>query len=886
MPPFPKARSFLRNLLSSRRVEVDLDLEVRSYRELLTQEKIRSGLSPQEAERAARLELGGAEQVKERVRDERLGNWLHSVFSDCRYALRQLRKNPGFTAVAIVTLALGIGSTTAIFSTLNRVLLHPYPYKNAERLATFTVFSADQFRAWRFPARAFVDFKENNHTFDDMFGLVYSEARFTRNNRTDEFSGGSVTPGTFESLGIPPLLGRTLIADDFRPDAPPVFIISYSLWTTLFNRDPNVLGMIYTVNGTRTTLVGIMPARFRIGGCDLWLPLNITRDMFVPGAGIQSNEIWTVGHLKFGVSPETAAADLQVIATPFQNDDPIYFPPHFKIVVNTFNSQPIDQDFKLGLFALMAAVVMLLLIACSNVANLLLARATTRQREFGIRSALGASRGRIVRQLLVESFALASAGCALGYLLAFVGLKVMVALIPSGSMPPEAVIALSPAAFLFSLLVTLFTTIACGMAPAVQALQSDPQMALHSAGRGTSADFRQGSFRSTLVVAEVALSIVLAISSGLIMRSLFAIQNVNIGFNPSTVLYAQISWPDGRYDSAAPKNALFRKILKRLAKLPGVLAATETSDYPPYTWGWTTVAVQGQTLPPNRNTASIMCTEGYFQTLNRTLLRGTLFTQQDINSSRRVVVVNQTFVRDHFGEENPIGHQVRFSDFETLVDWPRDPYFEIIGVVADAQNSGLQNVPRPEIYLPASLTSAGPRNLMVLTSSSQPFILQEIRAEFSDLDSNIAVGQTGTIAALLEHDYFARPRFLLISLCSFAGIALVLVAAGVFGVISYSVALQTHEIGVRMALGAQPAQVLTQVLKKGTSLILAGIGIGLVTSYFLTRVLSTQVWGISVTDPSTFVAVALLILLVGLLACLVPARRASRVDPIIALRYE
>jgi len=886
MPFFTKAGSFFRNLFSTSQVEADLDAEVRSHLQLLIDENVRAGMSPAKAKRAARLALGGAEQVKEQVRDQRLGHWLHSVLSDARYALRQLRKNPAFTAVAVLTLALGIGSTTAIFGAFDGALLHPYPYKYAGRLATFTVFAADQFRAWRFPARAFVDFKERNHTFDDMFGLVYREVRLTSNNRTEQFSGGSVTPGTFESLGIPPLLGRALTADDFRSAASPVFIISYNLWAKQFHRDPNILGSTYTLNGIRTTLVGVMPARFQIGGCDLWTPLDIQRDMFVPGAGIQSNEIWTVGHLKAGVSPETAAADLQVIAAPFEKDDPIYFPPHFKIVVNTFNSQPVDHDFKLGLFALMGAVVMLMLIACSNVANLLLARATTREKEFGIRSALGAGRGRIVRQLLVESFALASAGCALGYLFAFCGLKAMVALIPSGTIPPEAVIALSPAAFLFSLVVTLFTTVACGLAPAIYAFRTDPQIALYAAGKGTSSEFRQGNLRSTLVVAEVALSIVLAICSGLIMRSLFALQKVNIGFNPSTVLYARISWPEGRYNSAERKNVLVRKILERLAPLPGVIAATETSSYPPFTWGWTTVAIQGQALPQNRNTAFIMCTEGYFQTVNRALLRGALFTQQDVDSSRRVAIVNQTFVRDHFAEASPIGHLVRFSDFETLADWPRDPYFEVIGVVDDAQNSGLQDAPKPEIYFPASLTSAGPHNLMIRINTSQSFVIEKIRDEFSEFDPNIAVGETGTVATLLQHDYFARPRFLLVALCSFAGMAMLLVAAGVFGVISYSVALRTHEIGIRMALGAQPAEVLRLVLRNGARLILAGISIGLVASYFLTRVLATQVWGISLTDPATFASVASLILLVGLLACLVPARRASRVDPIVALRYE
>jgi putative ABC transport system permease protein len=647
-----------------------------------------------------------------------------------------------------------------------------------------------------------------------------------------------------------------------------------------------VLGNTYTLNGARMALVGVMPARFQIGGCDLWLPLDITRDTFVPGAGIESNEIWTVGHLKGGVSPERAAADLQVIASPFQVDDPIYFPPHFRIVVNTLNSQPVGDDFKLGLFALMGAVMILLLIACSNVANLLLARATTREKEFGIRSALGASRGHIIRQLLVESFALASVSCALGCLFAICGLHVMVAMIPSGTIPPEAAITFSSSALLFSLVVTIFTTVACGSAPAIHSLRKDAQIALWSTGKGTGVDYRQGTLRSVLVVAEVALSVILAICSGLIMRSFFALQNVNIGFNPSQVVYARILWPEGQYDSAQEKNALVRRVLDRLTQLPGVFAATETSSYPPYSWGWTTVIVQGKTPPQNRNTASIMCSEGYFQTLNRSLLRGRLFTRKDIAAAGHVVVVNQGFARDHFGEENPIGHQVRFSDFETLNDWPREPYFEIIGVVADAQNTGLESSPRPEIYLPATLTGSGPRNLMVRTSAYLPTIIQQLRTAFLDLDPNVAVGETGTIAALLQHDYFARPRFLLTTLSTFATIAILLVAAGVFSVISYAVALETREIGIRMALGAQSTQILGLVLKKGTRLILAGVGIGLFASYFLTRILASEVWGVSATDPSTFAAVALLALFVGLLACVLPARRASRVDPVVALRSE
>src|SRR6516164_9043895 len=778
----------------------------------------------------------------------RITEWFHSLLSDCRFVHRQIRKSPVFAAVAALTLALGIGSSTAIFSVIDGTLLHPYPYKNAGRIALIRCFSADQFRAWRFPARAFVDFKERNHTFEDMFGLVYREVHFTRASDTEEVSGASVSPGTFESLGIPALFGRALIASDFKPDATPVFVLSYSLWTKFLNRNPKVLGNTYILNGVPTTLVGIMPPRFKIGfqngGGNLWLPLDITRDMYVPGAGIQSNEIWTVGHLKPGVTPESAAADLQIIASPFQTDDPIYFPPHFRIVVVTLNSYSVAGDFKLCLFALMGAVIILLLIACSNVANLLLARATTREKEFGIRSALGASRRHIIRQLLVESFALASVSCVLGCFFAICGLHVMVAMIPSGTIPPEAAITFSSSALLFSLVVTILTTVACGSAPAVHALRKDAQIALSSTGKGTGADYPQGTLRSALVVAEVALSVVLAICSGLIMRSLFALQNVNIGFNPSQVVYARILWPEGQYDSAHEKNALFRRVLERLTQLPGVFAATETSSYPPYSWGWTTVVVQGKTPPQNRNTASIMCSEGYFQTLNRSLLRGRLFTRKDIEAAAHVVVVNQGFARDRFAEENPIGHQVRFSDFETLNDWPREPYFEIIGVVADAQNTGLEGSPRPEVYLPATLTGSGPHNLMVRTTAYLPTIVQQLRTAFSDLDPNVAVGETGTIATLLQHDYFARPRFLLTTLSTFATIAILLVAAGVFSVISYAVALETREIGIRVALGARSTQILALVLKKGTRLILAGIGIGLFASYFLTRILASEVWGV------------------------------------------
>jgi putative ABC transport system permease protein len=818
--------------------------------------------------------------------DARLSTSLRSFLSDSRFALRQLRKSPAFAFSAILTLALGIGSTTAIFSVIHAVLLNPYPYKHADRLATFQVYAADQFRAWRFPARAFVDFKEHNHTFEDMFGIVWRGTHLTHDGVAEDVNGGSVTPGTFESLGIPPLLGRSLSPTDFTSGAPPVFVISYKLWTNKFHRDPNILGTTHTLDSQRMTVVGVMPPRFQIGGFDLWMPLDIKRDSFVPGAGIVSNEIWTVGHLKPGTTPEQAAADLQVIATPFQTDDPLYFPPQFRIVANTLNSQSVGPEFKLGLLALMAAVGVLLLIACSNVANLLLARATTREAEFGVRAALGASRLRLVRQLLVESFLLALASCALGCSLAFVALKAIVAVIPPDTIPPEAAITLSPIALLFSLAATILTSVICGLAPALYAVRSNSQAALRSAGKGMSVASRFGKLRNSLVVFEVALAIVLSISSGLIMRSLLALQHVDLGFNPSQVVYGYISWPEARVPTAEQKRIAYRKIIDAMTQMPGVSSATEATNFPPYTYGWTTVAISGKEPPKNRNTASIFCTEGYFQTLGLVLLRGSLFSRSDVESVRRAVVVNQTFVRERFGNENPIGRQVRFSDFETYSDWPRDPYFEIIGVVTDAKNSGLQDPPRPEIYLPGAITAGVPGGVMVRATTSPSAILQQLRSATAAVDPNLALGESGTIRTLLDHNYYALPRFLFITLCVFAAIALVLVAVGIFSVIAYTVAIQTHEIGIRIALGAQTAQILRLVLRKGLTLILFGIAIGFLASYLVTRLISTQIWGVSPTDPTTYAAVSLLALLIGISACLLPALRASQVDPCIALRSE
>ena len=811
---------------------------------------------------------------------------MTSLWQDLRFGVRMLRSSPAFAVIAILTLALGIGATTTICSVVDSVLLNPLPYKNANRLATPLVLLPDQDTIPRFPVPVFLDFKQQNQAFEDIIGLAHTGVHYRGTAATEQFLGGWVTPNTFEFLGIEPLLGRQITQEDGKPGSPPVFAMSFRLWSKLFNRDPKILGTTLDLNGTPRTLVAIMPPRFRFGDCEVWMPLELDRSTFITGFGVQPNEVWTVGRLKPGVSLQAASADLGSVVKGLEKTYPAWFRADYKLVVNSLKDASVDR-FKLTLFALMGAVSMLLLIACSNVANLLLSRATVREKEILIRASMGATRSRLIRQLLVESCLLAAASCLAGCLFAFLGLKGVAAAIPADSIPSEVEIALRPATLLFAIIVSALISLLCGLAPAFHAARRELHAGLTGTGKGISGGFRHGKLRSSLVVAEIALSIVLLIGAGLMVRSLLALQQVNVGFDPARVVYAELSLPEGRYDTADQKRVFFRKLLDRLATLPGVIAATEASSFPPYSFGWTEVLVPGKTHAEPWGTTFDLCSEGYFQTLGRTLLRGRLLLRSDVESARHVTVINQTLARRYFANENPVGQRIKFSTFEEwAADWPRNAYFEIIGVIADAKNNGLQDAPKPEVYFPYTITSTGSRGVMATTAGNSSQLLANLRKEITAMDPDVAVSDDGTIESFLERWYYAGPHFTLIILTAFGGIGLFLVLVGIFSVMAYTVSLQTHEIGIRMALGAQRNDVLGMVLKKGLVLILSGTMTGLVASVAVTRLMASQIWGVSATDPWTFSAVAALILVAGLAACLFPAHRATQVDPLVSLHYE
>ncbi|HEX8802137.1 MAG TPA: ABC transporter permease [Terriglobales bacterium] len=803
---------------------------------------------------------------------------------DVRYALRGFRRDRVFTLLAIVALALGIGAVTVIFSVIENVLIEPFPYRAPDRLAIVYVHDTTRPQDYRNPSYRlpeFLDIQAQNHVFEDTMGNSGLDILYTDREGTLQFEGEWVTPNTFEFLGMQPMLGRMITRADGDTGAVPVFAMSHRLWKKQFNSDPNLVGKTLILNGQPRTLVAVMPPRFLLGNADIWVPSNMNRS----DPETQKLEFWMLARTKPGVTLQQATSDLDVIIRNLAKTYPNDFPKNFTVGSQTLTDDVVGQ-FRATLYTLLAAVGMLLLIACSNVANLLLARATAREREIAIRASMGASRERIVRQLLVESLMLAGGGCLLGCLFAYLGLKGVTAAMPDQTIPAEAVLQLNVRALLFAIAVTGLTTLLCGLAPALHAVRGELQNRLKDTGKGVNTEFRHSKFRSGLVVWEVMLSIVLLVGAGLMMRSLFALQHVELGLNPVNILVARTPLPKGQYETAEQKKIFFRQVLQRVNALPSVIAATETSSLPPYGGPESDLTIPGKTHSEPWHVMFQLCSDGYFKTMGRHLLRGRLLTESDVDGARPVAVVNDSFVKTYFKNEDPIGQKIKFNLFDELPQSTKDQYFEVIGVVADAKNRGLQQGIEPEAYIPYTVTGAMERGVLVRTGVEPMSMLMLVRREIWAVDKNVALTLTGTLEGYLQQFSYAGPRFGLILLGVFATVGLVLVAIGVFSVMAYSVSLQTHEIGIRMALGAPTSNVLRMVLRKGLRLISVGILLGMLASIGLTRFVSSQFWGVSPRDPVTFLGVIVVLAVVGTAACLVPARRATRVDPLIALRYE
>ena len=727
---------------------------------------------------------------------------MHSVWQDLRYGLRGLLKQPAFAFLAVLTLGLGIGAATTIFSVIQNVLLDPYPYREAHRVVVFQIRDP---KSTRFGARTFfqvpehLDYQEQIQSFEEVIAGGFEDILYMTGEGTEQFSGALMSGNTFGFLGVPAALGRVLTPEDAKPGAPPVFVMSHKLWISRFGADPGIVGRSFVFNGVPTTLVGIMPPRFTKQGADVYKPVVLDRADRVG----RQRYFMLQARLKPGVTLEQAQSEIEVIARRMAKVYPDLYPERFSVKVVSWLDNVVGQ-FRTTLYTLAAAVGLLLLIACSNVANMLLARATVREREMAVRASLGASRGRLVRQLLVESFLLALLGAGLGCFCAHFGIKALVAAIPEGLIPREAVIRLNLPVLLFSLGAASLTAILCGLVPALKTARKDLVDPLKDSGKGTSGGFRRRTLNNVLVVAEVALSLVLLAGAGLLMRSFVKLQTVDLGLNPENVLHMRLPLPRGPYKTAGAKQQFFRQVLARVHALPGVVSATTASSVPPYGGMRSEVEVPGRTHTERWNAEYQLASEGYFQTLGLRLRRGRLLSEAEVNDGRKVAVVNQTLVARFFGDEDPIGRTVELKALATLEESPvENPAFEIVGVVADAKNQGLHDPIVPEAIIPYTVTGGFERGLLVRTVGEPLALLNGVRREIWAVDRNVALTMTGSLMEVLRRFSYAEPRLGLVILGVFAGLGLVLVALGVFSVIAHTVSRQTHEIGIRIALGAE-----------------------------------------------------------------------------------
>jgi len=859
-----------------------MEAELRSHLESRVDDLLRSGLPRAEAERRARIEFGGYERFKEECREERGGFWLETLWTDVRYGLRILRKNLGFTAAAVITLGLGIGANTAIFSVVNGVLLRPLPYRDADRLVVVSLHNQKTQEVFPLCDADFLDWRSQNRVFSHVAAFSGEIFNVTGAGRPEQMRGEAVTSDFFSTLGVMPVLGRTFLPGEDGPGAPPVAVLSYSLWESRYGSDPGVIGQPVVLNGVSTTVVGVMPPRFLASPeTQLWANLAIK-----PPTSRGPYYLTGEARLKPGMTIEQARAELSAIARRMEEQNPLT---NAKM---GFQVTPLEEaivgNVRPALLVLFGAVAFVLLIATANVANLVLARAAVREKEVAIRTALGASRGRLIGQLLTESVLLAAVGGLFGLLLARWGVKLLLELAPD-NLPRLEQISIDGRVLGFTCLISLLSGILFGLAPAVQSGRSDVNRALKEGGRNAAGGQGRGRVRNVLVVAEIALSLVLLVGGSLMLKSFLLLQAVSPGVNPRNTLTMLINLPQRQYHDDAQVISFYENLLERVQTQSGIESAGVGMSLPPNLLTVTDYfTVEGQPAVSERSMLGladlVFASPGYFRALGVPLLKGRYFTTADRAGAAKVAIVNQTLAHRYWPNENPVGKRLKTGGPER----PNNPWMEVVGVVGDIKYSGLDATPEMVLYEPYTQSAWSSMYLVVRTSSNlnNPATLASaVQNAVWSLDKDLPVAHVRTMEQLLSESV-AQPRFHTVLLEVFALVALTLAAVGIYGVLAYSVSQRRNEIGIRMALGAKPGDVLWLVVGQGALLTLIGVAIGVTGALALTRFLSTLLYEVRATDPATFVLVALLLAFVALLACYIPARRAMRVDPMKALRYE
>lgn len=886
MPLVMKFQSLLRNLFAIHRTEADLDQEVRSHLELLTEENMRQGMPPADARRAAQIELGGIEQVKQEVREIRIGNWFHSMVSDFRYGLRLLRKSPGFAAVAILTLALGIGANTAIFSVVYAVLLKPLPYRQPDQL--FNIFQAQPAEGipidgWSYPN--FEELRNQNHTFGEMAGTQHHQLTLTGRGEPTVVNTSVVTPDLFSVFGEKPILGRPFFSEDNKPGAPPVVILSENLWRGYFGADPGIIGTSVNLDERPFTIVGVMPSAFRFPllteSEQLWIPL-VQDPLFGPWIPRRGGHwLRVTARLRPGVSRMQAQAELDAISARLAKESPAE---NTGWTINmTSLQQAIVGDSRSPLLVLLAAVGLVLLIACANIANLLLSRATARAREIAVRAALGAGRARIVRQLVSEAAVLGLLGGVAGIALAYWGVQVLRFLLPQ-NLPQINTVRVDNLVLAFALLLSALASGAFGLAPALFAANTNLQDSLREGGARSGESRNRRRARSVLAAGEIALAVVLLVAAGLLLRSFSNLMSVNPGFDAQNIVKADISLPQFQYSKPQQWIAFSDELLPRIQSQPG-LRDSAIAVPRPIADGCANLGFDIVGRPPlsagtSRTADFVSVSPKYFHVMGIPLLAGRLFDRRDVSSSPRVTVISKELARLYFPNEDPLGKQLFFG-------FSYDPGVarEIVGIVGDVRDEALGKNPGPMMYVPFDQDPLWGANLVVKSTLSVSTVSAAIRRQVQAVDKDLPVTDVAKLPEIID-DSLAQPRFRTLLLGLFAVMALVLAATGIFGVISYSVSRRTNEIGVRVALGASRAMILRMILRETLILAFVGLAAGLPCALAASRLVGHLLFDVSPNDPATLASVAFTLCAVAILAGYLPARRAMRVDPIVALRYE
>jgi putative ABC transport system permease protein len=873
-----------RNLFQRARVERDLDDELRGYVDMLAEEKVGRGLSRTEARRAAHIEAGGVEQVKEAVRSARAGAFLDTVIADVRYGARILARNPAFTAAVVVALALGIGATTAVFSVVDAVLLRPLAYRDPRQLVVMLHRGTQPVS----PAN-FLDWRRQASRLESVGAAEAWAPNLSGGDEAETVPALRMTADVLPMLGVAPLLGRAFLPAEEAAGQAHVAVLGYGLWQRRYGGDAGIVGRDITLNGEPYTVVGVMPRGFEFPpfwatGAQLWAPLSLADR----AASREGSSLRVFARLKPGATLAQSRAEMAAITGRLEQE----FPGTNRNVVVRGLDDAVAGDVRPALMILLGAVGFVLLITCANVAHMLLARAAAREREVALRATLGASRGRLIRQFLTESLMLALAGGAAGIVLAVAGIKALVALSPP-DLPRVESVALDGTALAFVAVISMVTGIAFGLAPAWQAARRDVGESLKEGARGSTEGGRRSRLRRLLVASEFALALVLSAAAGLMIRSFLGLVRIDPGLDPRGVLTMVVSVTGSKEAAPERRAAFYQELVRQVRAVPGVKSASAINHLPLAgdIWGWP-FQIEGRPEPgpgESPTAAYRVVLPGYFDAMGIPILRGRDVADTDRLGVPGVVVVNEWLARRHWPGEDPIGKRIALDDPRKGSSW-----LTVIGVVKNAVRSDWAAAPDDEVFLPYLQTQRylerpdtpySYMTLVVRTDGDAAGLAPSLRGVVASMNPGVPVSQVQTMEDVVAQST-ASPRFYLLLLGAFAAVAVLLAAVGIHGVMSYAVSRRTNEIGVRMALGATPGEVLRLVVGQGMVLALIGAVAGVVGALGLTRLMSGLLYGVRPSDPATFAAVCLFLGAVALAASYFPARQASRIDPLTALRHD